>query len=97
MNPGEGNVRPLLNIKSSLDNPQLHLQESTHTRGTTTISSSSMEHLPTGECPVTSVECCLTCLGDSCRHRFRREVELFLVAEKTYMLPGTRATEAERI
>jgi len=56
-----------------------------------------MEHLPTGECPVTSVECCLTCLGDSCRHRFRREVELFLVAEKTYMLPGTRATEAERI
>jgi len=41
-----------------------------------------MEHLPTGECLVTSVECCLTCLGDGCRHRFRREVELVLVAEK---------------
>jgi len=37
---------------------------------------------PPGECPVTSVECCLLCLGDVCRHRFRCKVELFLVAEK---------------
>jgi hypothetical protein len=56
-------------------------QESKHTRRTAT-NSASMENLHTGECPVTSVECCWTWVGDGSRHRFRCEVELFLVAEK---------------
>ena len=48
----------------------------------TRLTGASMEHHPTGECPVTSGECCLTCIGDDCRDRFRRAVELFLVAKK---------------